>query len=184
MLLQGEKTTNNYSLTWGVDLHTSQQHTEVRWLSIGPALSRIVDQWDAMCQFIKDLGKNEKTAPKSINYKRVAAMLTGVEKDVTKVLLEFLRNVFPLFEEFLTLFQKSPPTIHLAYDSMCLTLLKVMRRFLKPTALEGKYGAALGSVSCVDVKLQLGYNETNQTRQALACLNPAKQRLAILGILF
>ena len=97
----------------GVDLHTFQQHTEVRWLSIGPAVSRIVEQWDAICQFIKDLGKNEKTAPKSINYKRVAAMLTGVEKDVTKVLLEFLRNVFPLFEEFLTLFQKSSPTIHL-----------------------------------------------------------------------
>ena len=86
-------------------------------------------------------------------------MLTGVEKDVTKVLLEFLRNVFPLFEEFLTLFQKSSPTIHLVYDSMCLTLLKVMRRFLKPTALKGKYGAALGSVSCEDVTLQLGDNE-------------------------
>ena len=112
-------------------------------------------------------------------------MLTEVEKDVTKVLLEFLRNVVPLFEEFLTLFQKSSPTIHLVYDIMCLTLLKVMRRFLKPTALEGKYGAALGSVSCVDVKLQLGDNELvigDQTRQVLACLNPAKQRLAILGI--
>jgi len=30
---------------------------------------------------------------------------------------------------------------------MYLTLLKVMRRFLKPTALEGKYGAAVASVS-------------------------------------
>ena len=55
----------------GVDLHTFQQHTEVRWLSIGPAISRIMEQWDAICQFMKDLGKNEKTAPKSINYKRV-----------------------------------------------------------------------------------------------------------------
>ena len=54
---------------------------------------------------------------------------------------------------------------------MCLTLLKVMRRFLKPTALEGKYGAALASVSCEDVKLQLTDNELVigvQTRKALA----------------
>ena len=169
----------------GVDLHTFQQHTEVRWLSIGLAISRIMEQWDAICQFMKDLGKNEKTAPKSINYKRVAAMLTGGEKDATKVLLEFLKSTFPLFEEFLTLFQKSTPTIHLVYDSMCLTLLKVMRRFLRPTALEGKYGASLGSVSCEDVKLQLTDNELvigDQTRKALACLNPAKQKLAILGI--
>ena len=169
----------------GVELHTFQQHTEVCWLSIGPAISRIMEQWDAICQFIRDLGKNEKTAPKSINYKRVAAMLTAGEKDATKVLLEFLKSTFPLFEEFLTLFQKSTPTIHLAYDSMCLTLLKVMRRFLKPTALEGKFGATLRSVSFEDVKLQLTDNELvigDQTRKALACLNPAKQRLAILGI--
>ena len=52
-----------------VELHTFQQHTEVRW-GIGPAISRIMEQWDAICQFIRDLGKNEKTAPKSINYRR------------------------------------------------------------------------------------------------------------------
>ena len=60
-----------------------------------------------------------------------------------------------------------------------------MRRFLKPTALEGKFGATLGSASCEDVKLQLTDNELvigDQTRKALACLNPAKQRLDILGI--
>ena len=51
----------------GVELHTFQQHTEVCWLSIGPAISRIMEQWAAICQFIRDLGKNEKTAPKSIN---------------------------------------------------------------------------------------------------------------------
>ena len=44
-------------------------------------------------------------------------MLTEGEKDATKVLLEFLKRTFPLFEEFLTLFQKSTPTIHLASES-------------------------------------------------------------------
>ena len=68
-------------------------------------------------------------------------MLTSGDKDVTKVLVEFLKVTSSLFQEFLTVFHKSTPTIHLVYDSMCLNLLKVMRRFLKPTALEGKYGA-------------------------------------------
>ena len=100
-------------------------------------------------------------------------------------MLEFLKNTVPLLEDFLTLFQKSVPTTHLIYDSICLTLVKLMRRFIQPTALKGKYGAALGSVSCEDVKLQLTYNELvidDQTRKALAFLNPAKQKLAILGI--
>ena len=51
-----------------------------------------------------------------------------------------------------------------------------MRRFLKPTALEGKFGATLRSVSCEDVKLQLTDNELvigDQTRKALGCLNLA-----------
>ena len=31
-------------LDMGVDLNTSQQHTEVRWISIGPAISCIIEQ--------------------------------------------------------------------------------------------------------------------------------------------
>ena len=53
-------------------------------------------------------------------------MLTGTEKDTTKMLLEFLNNTIPVFEEFLTLFQKSDPTVHIVYDSMCQNHLKVM----------------------------------------------------------
>ena len=72
-----------------------QEHTEIGWLSIGPAIYRIIEKWDAIRQFIGDLEKDEKTAPKRINYKRVEAMIGGVEKDVTKVLLEFLKNTVP-----------------------------------------------------------------------------------------
>ena len=100
-----------------------------------------IEQWDAICQFIRDLGKDKKTAPNSINNKRVAAMLTGVEKNVTKVLLELLASTIPLFEDFLSIFKRSSPTIHLLYDNVCLTLLKVMQRFTQPTAVEGKNGA-------------------------------------------
>ena len=73
----------------GIELHTFQPHREVRWLSIGPAISHIMEQWDAIYQFIRDLGKNEKTAPKSINYKRVAAMLTEGGKMQLKFCLNF-----------------------------------------------------------------------------------------------
>ena len=50
--------------------------------------------------------------------------------------------------------------------------------------LQGKYGAALGSVPCEDVTLQLTDNELvidDQTSKALAYLNQAKQKL-VLGI--
>ena len=47
-------------LSLDVEMHTFQQHTEVRWLSIGPAIRRIIEQWDAICQFMKHLAKDEK----------------------------------------------------------------------------------------------------------------------------
>ena len=66
--------------------------------------------------------------------------------------------------------------MHILYNSMCTSFLK-LRRFMKPTALEGKYGGALAFISCDDSKLLLGDKElviADKAREALACLNPAK----------
>ena len=51
-------------LSLDVEMQTFQQHTEVRWLSIGPAIEIVLKQWDAICEFIKLLGEDEKKAPK------------------------------------------------------------------------------------------------------------------------
>ena len=170
----------------GVDLHTFQQHTEVRWLSIDPAISRIVESgvlYASLSEIWERMRKQHLRVSTTNGWQQC---LQKAKRMQLKFCLNFLKSTFPLLEEFLTLFQKSTPTIHLVYDSMYLvTLLIVMRRFLKPTALERKYGATLGSVSCEDVKLQLTDNELvigDQTRKALVCLNPEKQRLATLGI--
>ena len=89
-----------------------QQHTKVRWLSIGPAIRRVLEQWDTICQFIKDLEKDNTRKPKSINFKRAAALLATGEQNVTRVMLEFLKSTVPVFEEFPTVLQTSGPTLH------------------------------------------------------------------------
>ena len=61
--------------TIGVEMHNFQKHSEVRWLSFGPSVRRILEQWDCICSFVRDLGKDPKTTPKSVAYKRVSAML-------------------------------------------------------------------------------------------------------------
>ena len=111
----------------GADFETSQQHTEVCWLSIGPAIRRVLEQWDTICHFIKDLVKDNSRKPKSINLKQAAALLTSGERNVTSIMLEFLRSSVPVFEEFLTVLRTSGPTVHVVYDAMRLTLLKLMR---------------------------------------------------------
>ena len=68
---------------------------------------------------------------------------------------------------------------------MCDTLLKLMRRFVKPQMTEKKYGAELVSVQCTDTKLQLVDKELiigDATQKALATLQSDKQKHAMFGI--
>ena len=46
-----------------------QQHTEVRWLSLGPGINRILEQWDGITQFVTELSKDPKKIPKSSDFK-------------------------------------------------------------------------------------------------------------------
>ena len=80
-----------------LELHNFHQHTEVQWLSIGPAIKRILEQWKAITQFVADLTKDPKKVPTGVSFKRVYAMIGTKEKAVTRVTLEFLNSVIPLF---------------------------------------------------------------------------------------
>ena len=83
-----------------LDTNNFLQHTEVRWLSIGPSIKRILEQWDAITHFVAELAKDSKKVPKSINFKRIYTMLGTKEKQTTRVTSEFLSNVIPVFEKF------------------------------------------------------------------------------------
>ena len=145
----------------------------------------MLEQWDTICQFIKDLEKNNTGKPKSINFKRAAALLATGERNVTRVMLEFLRSTVPVFEEFLTVLQTSGPTVHVVYDAMRLTLLKLMRRFVQADQLKDVHGSALQSVSCQAIKDQLPDGELvigDNIRKYLPLLKPDKQKAALLGM--
>ena len=77
---------------------------------MGPSIKRILEQWDAIIQFVPELAKDPRNVPKSINYKRVYMMLGPKEKLVTRVSLKFLNHIIPLFEKCLPLFKLSSCT--------------------------------------------------------------------------
>ena len=82
-------------------LHTFQQHTEVGWLSLGSAIKRLLQQWDPICQLVRNVGQDEKQAARSINNKRAAAVLISSSNDTSKLMYEI--NIVPVFEDFLVL---------------------------------------------------------------------------------
>ena len=167
------------------ETHNFQQHTEVCWLSIGPAIKRILEQWEAICHFISELAKEPKKMPKSINFKRVYSMLGTKEKAVTQVLLEFFNSVISVFEEFLLLFQRFSSVVHILYDCICETCTKLLRRFVQSKEMDSKHGSSLGSINCKDVKLQLADKDIvigDSTRKIFRELSPEQQRHTMLGI--
>jgi len=74
------------------------KHSQIRWLSIGPALQRIIDQWQAICAYVAQLEKDTKTVPKCVNFKMIR---DDMHKPDMKFKILFLLFVNPLFEEFL-----------------------------------------------------------------------------------
>ena len=76
-------------------------------------------------------------------------------------------------------------TVHIMFDTLCDSLLKLMRRCMKITAIEQKYGSDLVFIDCKDVKLQLQDKNIvigKNTRKALKELTAEQQKQVMLGI--
>ena len=76
-------------------------------MSIGPAIKRILEQYEAVAHCVVEVMKDSKKVSKSVNFKRVHVMLATKEKASTRVSLEFQNDIVPVFEQLLLVFQKS-----------------------------------------------------------------------------
>ena len=106
--------------------------------------------------------------------------LVQMRKQSPKLYL-FLNSFIPLFEQFVLLFQKLSPVIHV----LCYILAKLMRRCMNTQLLEKKYGSDLASIECKDLKIQLTDKDTvigDHIREALKELSSDQQRNTMLGI--
>ena len=97
--------------------------------------------------------------------------------------LEFMGNVSPVFEDFLTIFQNSCQQVHLLYY-MSECLRKLMGRFLKRDADEKTFESDLVSIHCSansqlpDADITIG----EATEKALAQIKPDRRKSVYLGI--
>ena len=83
----------------------------------------------------------------------------GLESHEIALEIEFIITVKPLFDEFMTKFQKEEPMIHLLYPN-CEKLLKtVMGRLLKSKVYTENKGRALMDIDVDNVQLQLSSDQ-------------------------
>lgn len=110
--LPEERISSSFSLK-KVETHTFLRHVPSRWLTLGPVVDRLIEQWEPLQKYFTDLAnKDPKSAPTSSAFKRSC---TRLQNKQTLVELHFLKSVMPLYHSFLELFQTEAPLIHVLY---------------------------------------------------------------------
>ena len=105
----------NLQLNLDLELKLFIEHSSLRWLSIGPAVRRILEQWQAKEQFVKFLESDPKRIPQSAAFRRVQA---AIERNEILVQLNFIASTVALFETLMLNFQNDEPKIHVLYEQM------------------------------------------------------------------
>jgi len=164
-----------------VELKLFIEHSSLRWLSIGPAVRRILEQWEAIVQFVKFLESDPKKIPQSAAFKRVQATVKRAE---ILVQLKFIASTVTLFEAFILNFQNDEPKIHIIYEQMADLMKKFLLRFMKGEKVEAIRAHQLSTLDLArhsqlsDGDLVIG----EPTRQELNKLKEDQQKAQLLGI--
>lgn len=114
--------------------HHFIKHVATRWLTIGPAATRLIEQWPAVNEyFLKYVPTKCPYIEKTDRYKSIVQVL---KSPVTKPTILFVISSSELFAKYTELFQKNEPLVHLIYSEIKLLLVTVMSRFCKTVCME------------------------------------------------
>lgn len=123
------------------------RHVESRWLSLVPAVQRILNQFDAIVKYFKDfLPKTDTNSTKSDRFKRLYKIINENQEEL-KAEMYFLESVKEIFDTYLVALQKEEPLIHILYPTLAELLKALMSRFLKPDVYQGKTGTQLVDIN-------------------------------------
>ena len=144
----------------GLDELVLLRHVQSQWLSLVPALQRVISMKAALVKlFVDELPKNDKNITKNDKYWTIRNALESKEVEIQ---MEFLISIKPIFDEFLTKFQKEEPMIHLLYPN-CEKLLKLtIGRLMKNKVYKDKRGEDLKKINVEKVEMQLTSDQFKQ----------------------
>ena len=156
----------------GFDEEMFIRHVQCRWLTLIPALKRIVKNFEPLCEyFLKELpktatqNKTPKLLEKNETYNRICRTLKA---PATLIQMNFLISLKPLYDKFLKLFQREDPLIHILYSEMKDLLRAFMLRFLKNSDVSAQNtGKKLLEVNVEEKNSQLSDMEVGQSTKAL-----------------
>ena len=121
----------------GLPPHKFIKHASTRWLTVGPASERMIEQIPALEEyFLKYVPNNETTTLEKKNYLEIR----NYRKDVRlKSTLQFVVYASKIFTtEFTLIMQKEEPLIHVLYVQLKVLLTILLSNVVKQPVLESK----------------------------------------------
>ena len=161
----------------GFDEELFIRHVQTRWLTLLPALARIVKNWEPLVKYF--LTELPKTAAASKTLKLVESnpryirICRTLKSPSVLVQMNFLLGLTPLFDRFLKFFQREDPLVHILFSEMKDLLKSFMLRFLKSSTVDGlKTGKILLEFNVEKSDSQLIDIEVSQGTEKLLKENP------------
>lgn len=119
----------------GLPKHKLTDHVPTRWLSLGAALSRVLEQWEALKMFFKE----ECTLKSSDTSQEVSSIKMKLKeffcRRTTKLYVHFFATVIEMFDKANKQLQTDHARIHLIKRDLEKLIRKLQVSFLKPSAL-------------------------------------------------
>ena len=156
------------------------RHVPTRWLTLLPAVLRVLSEWPAITKYFKDLPTEDKTVEKNEQYKEIKRL---IDNPRTYVQLQFVADVCPMFTRFLQDFQHEGCMIHVLYPALRDLVVTIMLRFLKTDVVGNKTGRELQNINVRDVNNMLPLEQVEigaATKQAMTKMVKVEQHKGLL----
>mgnify|MGYP006342324205 FL=1 len=163
--------------------HTFLRYVQCRWLSLVPALERVLEQWASLSEyFTVYLPSKQPLACKNDRYGRIVKV---IKAETSKAKILFLIHSAADFQGFLTLFQTEGPLIHLLYDKLHELYKVILGKYLKEEAFVSRFGRGILDESVTKCENELPDDKLNvgiRTRETLRKASSAAQKMFCVDV--
>lgn len=130
----------------GCQSHEIMKHVNTRWLSLGPCISRLLEQWEPLSALFLEISEDKTSKSTQQKAQTVSKKLLS---DEVKAYALFLENVIPVVENANALLQREEPLIQRVRSIFQSVIKDLSLRFINASAV------GEGNVFKLDVKKNL-----------------------------
>ena len=128
----------------GIKKHRFIKHVASRWLTLGPAVDRILEHWPALEKFfVHFIPKERPQFTEKAGYLKIKKNLLAKS---TRATLVFVRDSANIFTAFTGTFQSQQPLIHLLHVELRTVALTLLNKICKPDVIKRK-GVCLSALN-------------------------------------